>query len=266
MQLLLLALPLIAPALAYPSGEWTDVEGDDAPQVVYIVPNNITIDPWAEIDTTIPGIRVIEPDVLANLTSIETEPEDGLPQPSLEGRNTVRTNFLLGRSRAEFGCDQSIRDVFQEAIATLCYNGGCDGGSSFYKRVRWSSVTGFANIRLTAQGTYVGQHTRAYLIDAVRATVNPQSATSYSKGWVVPIGKGGQAIIRCTMSRFPNYVQVTRRVNDLLRDEVKVWVYPPEKSTQTFCMATSIMSSIAGAINGVAGGFFGLVAVGACSA
>ncbi|WYZ36170.1 hypothetical protein EsH8_XI_000053 [Colletotrichum jinshuiense] len=229
MQLRLLFLSLIAPAIGAPAEQRRDDIADGFAGPGYIVPNNITIDPFVEIDPTIPGIRLAS-DLEANNTdlALDVEPQGS----SLDARATVKTTFILGKSRAEYGCDQSIRAVFESAITTLCYNGGCDSGSSYYRAVRWSKgERQKVNLRVTISGTYSG-NVRYRLVDAVKATVNPNSATSYEKQWAVPIGRGGQAILKCTMSRFPNYVQVTRRVDGNLRDELKVTVHPPEKESQ----------------------------------
>ncbi|KAK6207828.1 hypothetical protein QIS74_12909 [Colletotrichum tabaci] len=262
MQVFLLILSLVAPTIGAPTEEWTDGISDGFAGPGYIVPNNISIDPFVEIDPTIPGIRLaLDLEAADAGLGPDVEPQGG----GLEARAAVTTSFILGKTRAEYGCDQSIRAVFESAITTLCYQGGCDVGSSYYRSVRWSKGDRQrVNIRVAVTGTYSG-NVRHRLVDAVKQTVNPQSATSYEKRWAVQIGLGGQAVLKCTMSRFPNYVQVTRRVDGNLRDEIKVTVYPPEKEKQIGCIIASTLAAIAGAIGGVAGGFFGTVAVPFCS-
>ncbi|KAH7123377.1 hypothetical protein B0J13DRAFT_566498 [Dactylonectria estremocensis] len=257
MKLTLLVLPLIAPVFATPTVESVDdIEWLEGPG--YIVPDNITIGPFDDIDPTIPGIRLVgdfEDFEARNESTLDVELSEG----DIEARaDSVKTNFFIGKKRAEYGCNQSVRPIFQKAVEALCHNGGCDEGSSYYYKVKWSNVAGSANLKVKVSGFYYG-NVRHRLIDAAKSLVVTKAFTSYTKAWQVQIGLGGAAILRCSMTRFPNYVQIDRRVNGNMRDQLKIVVTPPEAEKQAICMLLDTLSKMAGALGGAAGGFFGIV-------
>ncbi|KAM0330474.1 hypothetical protein ACHAQA_003418 [Verticillium albo-atrum] len=260
MKFTLLVLPLIAPIFAAPVKEWED----DMPLLEgrgYIVPSNITIEPFEKIDPTSMGISL----------AVDRR-SDNAPAPDVESLHhgiearakDVETTFFIGSKRAEYGCKQMVRPIIQQAIDSLCRDGACDEGSSYYHEVDWSGqFTKRANVKVDVKGSYNDGNLQK-LADAAKSMVIKEAFTSYEKQWRMMAGRGASLVGRCEMTRFPNFIKIVRRVDGGMEDMIDILVTPPEEEKEDYCMVIEMLKAMASAIKGVAGDFFGIVPVPEC--
>jgi hypothetical protein len=197
-------------------------------------------------------------------------------------KSSIRTKVALGKTIIDYGCDASIQKTLREAVWNSCKNGACDDMTPYSRDVDWTSGSAWPRPRkleVTVEGMYNAKGAKNAFIDALMATVNPDTAVPKTLHWSsASHWAGGYG--ECKMSRFPNFIQISRWNED---DEVKDWIKlniaeidgnegrgnPNLQRNQAFqltkilefCMANKILGAVAGALDGVAGGFFGLVDV-----
>ncbi|WYZ37669.1 hypothetical protein EsH8_II_001175 [Colletotrichum jinshuiense] len=164
----------------------------------------------------------------------------------------------MGRTKVDYGCDASIRKTLNEAIESLCRNGFCDAGTVYSRKVKYMNggplTTAWSRVEI--EGTYDGPQTRGNVQKAVEKMITPDTAVPairrYSTGnnWN-PINQ------RCKMSKFSNYIHVHKQFNPPVNIQIRISLH----TTNSNCIAQDILNTVAGTINPVAGGFFGLLSL-----
>ncbi|KAF2101951.1 hypothetical protein NA57DRAFT_73390 [Rhizodiscina lignyota] len=176
----------------------------------------------------------------------------------LSKRDSTTTDVILGKTQIDYGCDASIRKTLNGAIEKLCTESGCDGGSDYSRDVDWTDGGGApvpTGIKVTVEGAWHAKNSKEAYNDAVMATVNPKSAVPEERRWRQN-GFQGDVVGICKMSKFPNYIHISRFNGNNMQDEIIINV--ELEKNEDLCLATSVLGAVAGAVNGVAGGFFGV--------
>jgi len=147
-------------------------------------------------------------------------------ESDLEGRAARETRVFLGKTLVDYGCAASVRIPLGEAIHSLCSNGFCDDGSVYTRKVKYMDrgplTTAWLQIRI--EGRYYGRHTRGYVAGAVKSMAidkTVQKATRYYYPSHPLL-----ASQRCVMSKFPNYIHVSKDFGDKVDMRIRISLNP----------------------------------------
>ncbi|KAI1861169.1 hypothetical protein JX265_009788 [Neoarthrinium moseri] len=182
----------------------------------------------------------------------------------------VETKVVMGETMMQWGCETDVQAKIKDAINSACRKeGGCDEGSpkSFDIR-KWEGTSkepSDAKLNIRLDGKYSNEKAKNALQEALQATAKGDSVTTNDQKWIVratPSGshwgmtdRGG----KCAEKQFPNYVAINRFENGNLRESMEFRAELVEGKKN--CLGVTIMGAIAGAINPIAGKFFGAVKV-----
>lgn len=218
------------------------------------------------------------------------------PSASLVGRGAkqgVHTTVVMGKTQMQWGCDTDVKDKIRAAAKALCpESGGCDRGSSQgWDVAKWEgddAAPSGARLNLRLEGKYATRDSHDALLEALLATATGDSAPTEKRKWLDRAtesgshwgltSRGGE----CAVSTFPNYVAVNRFDGEDLMHSIEFHAELVEGESKSAhlltqiplffsfhsffraliiltanCLAPKILGAIAGAINPIAGKFFG---------
>ncbi|KAH6657104.1 hypothetical protein BKA67DRAFT_532333 [Truncatella angustata] len=184
--------------------------------------------------------------------------------------DAVETKVVMGETRMQWGCDTDVQAKLRDSINAACKKeGGCDEGTpKSFDISKWEGTTkepSDAKLNIRLEGKYSNEDARNALQEALEATVTGDSVTTNDQKWIVRASasanhwgmsdRGGD----CSEKQFPNYVAINRFESGNLKEsmEFRAELVEGEKN----CLGVTIMGAIAGAINPIAGKFFGAVKV-----
>ncbi|KAK9774073.1 hypothetical protein AB5N19_06935 [Seiridium cardinale] len=184
--------------------------------------------------------------------------------------DNVETKVVMGETMMQWGCDTDVESKIKDAVDSACKSeGGCDEGSpKKFDIKKWegkSEEPSDADLNIRMDGKYSNQKARDALQEAMQATATGDSVTADDQEWkIVASGAGSHAGVtdrggKCSEKQFPNYVAINRFEDGNLKDsmEFRAELVEGEKN----CLGVDILGAIAGAINPIAGKFFGAVKV-----
>ncbi|KAK1574393.1 uncharacterized protein LY79DRAFT_367960 [Colletotrichum navitas] len=165
---------------------------------------------------------------------------------SLEKRGEMRGTMKIGKTYMDYGCDASIRKTLDEGIRALCDGNGCDGGSSWSRKVKHTqgSVPADATITVRAEGIYKDSYALDRLREGVLESVRPDTTKGYNRSWYWRQPGGWEVSGTCKMSRFANYVGL-QRVDGPSAAWIKVYV-SIKKPTSTVELAQWVFTNVVG--------------------
>ncbi|KAL6849290.1 hypothetical protein ACO1O0_008826 [Amphichorda felina] len=189
----------------------------------------------------------------------------------------IKTKVTIGENEIPWGCrsDIVVEDWIREGLDELCKDNGCDEGSDKKFDSEYVVVESLdeADLIITAEGIYPDGF-KDNFIDAM-AAIPPSGAVTWKEKDYVIWGAVASPTT-CDSPRFANYVQVSKFEGDtnlVGHMEFKAELSIKDESGQTqynthidlflaICeMINKILGSVAGAVSGIGGGFFGLVEV-----
>jgi hypothetical protein len=141
-------------------------------------------------------------------------------------RDDLSTMVVLGKTIIDYGCSASIRHTLNLAIDNLCYDGDCEGGSTFSRKVLWTKgilLPREIDIKVQIDGSWAKKEARDMFKLAVQATVNPKTAVPKKVLFGDLLGDEGERG-ECKMSRFPNFIQITNFDGGNDKDHIKIYV------------------------------------------
>ncbi|KAM3414302.1 hypothetical protein BST61_g10955 [Cercospora zeina] len=190
---------------------------------------------------------------------------------SLFARDNARTTKpYVGKTRIPYGCNTDIGNYVFSRIHELCDEDRCDSGSSISAEVEYpkSGKKQKANVVVSVQGFYPSG-SKDHMIRAIQAMVPQNGVEYYDVTSYGPI-RGGhtiQEITKCEVVGSSNFfsVVVTNDADDSLVGNLDVSVTFAEGENAVICgTIATVAKEIAGAINGIAGGLFGVVQAVSC--
>ncbi|KAH9900479.1 hypothetical protein F4778DRAFT_791753 [Xylariomycetidae sp. FL2044] len=181
---------------------------------------------------------------------------------------TITTKVLMGKTMIQWGCETDVKKKIGEAVEKQCSPSGgtCDEGTpQEYKVKKWrgdDDEPSDAKLKITLEGKFSEEKYLDNLSRALQATAD-KGVKSEDKKWAEPFTaaamrygtniKKGQ----CKVNKFPNYVAINRYEG---RNIVESLEFHAEIETgEKSCLGPSILSDVAGAVNPIAGAFFGVV-------
>ncbi|XEV01473.1 hypothetical protein FSHL1_006760 [Fusarium sambucinum] len=244
----------------------------------WIVPANVTVEDW---DNAVPGEGWIPADEymrrmgitpleeLEDVSTLEEHDIGTLPLPLgergelLERAGGTRVN--IGRTLTDYGCAASVRKPIEESLNMICSNGFCDQSVTYVRTIDWLN-NGFGagmsrkQLRVDIKGNYRGPQTKGHFIEAAKRIVNPDSVSHARRSLKVDTttcrNYGICKIVTCDMSKFANFISISKLDN--FDTYISIDMNIKMHETNNHCIALSVMTAIARAISGLAGGFFGL--------
>ncbi|KAK1973739.1 hypothetical protein LZ30DRAFT_787537 [Colletotrichum cereale] len=174
---------------------------------------------------------------------------DEFGDTSLDGplgkRAAMRGTMKVGKTYMDYGCDASIRKTLDEGIRALCDGNGCDGGSSWSRKVKHSQGhrPADATISVRAEGVYKDGYALNKLREGVLESVRPDTTKPKNVSWYWK-QPGWEVSGTCKMSRFANYVGL-QRVDGPSPGWIKVYV-TIKKPTSTVELAGWVFENVVG--------------------
>ncbi|KAK2055211.1 hypothetical protein LY76DRAFT_662601 [Colletotrichum caudatum] len=197
----------------------------------------------ADFDSEQGGIQVVEGEWF-NVTAEEFG--DTSFDGPLGKRGEMRGTMKIGKTYTDYGCDASIRKTLDGGIRALCDGNGCDGGSTWSRKVQHTQGARPADATITVrvEGVYKDSFALNKLREGVLESVRPDTAKGYSRSWYWRQPGGWEVSGTCKMSRFSNYVGL-QRVDGPSPGWIKVYV-SIKKPTSSVELATWVFSNVVG--------------------
>ncbi|WYZ42069.1 hypothetical protein EsH8_V_000964 [Colletotrichum jinshuiense] len=195
---------------------------------------------------------------LGNFSAVEglvTSADDD-EESDIASRQTRQTNVLVGKTQVDYGCDASIRKTLGEAIHSLCWNGLCDGGTLYTRKVKHLDRGPFRDawIQVRIEGHYDGPNTRGYIANVVENLVTPKTAIPAWREYH-HMSQHNYYTHACSMSKFANYVAIHKRFSP---NPVDIRINISLHTSNQYCAGADIFREVLGAVNGYAAAFFNI--------
>ncbi|KAK2009139.1 hypothetical protein LZ32DRAFT_684031 [Colletotrichum eremochloae] len=161
-------------------------------------------------------------------------------------RGVMRGTMKIGKTYMDYGCDASIRKTLDEGIRALCDGNGCDGGSTWSRKVKYThgSRPEDTTISVRAEGVYKDRYALNKLREGVLESVRPETTKGYNRSWYWRQPGGWEVSGVCKMSRFANYVGL-QRVDGPSAAWIKVYV-SIQKPKTSMELAQWVFSNVVG--------------------
>ncbi|KAI5363636.1 hypothetical protein Slin14017_G056000 [Septoria linicola] len=191
---------------------------------------------------------------------------------SILSRDVKRiTSPFVGKTRIPYGCNTDIGNYVFSKLHELCYDYSCDEGSDVNVPVEYpdGGRKKEANVNVKVRGFYP-RGSKDSMIRAIQAMVPQNGVEYYDVTSYGPIrAHAAQDITRCEVVGSSNFfkVMLANEGEDALVGEMAVEVSFGMGENGAICgTIATVAKEIAGAINGIAGGLFGIVQAVSCSA
>ncbi|GKT47793.1 uncharacterized protein ColSpa_07974 [Colletotrichum spaethianum] len=103
----------------------------------------------------------------------------------LDKRGAMRGTMTVGKTYMDYGCDASIRKTLDQGIRALCDGNGCDGGSTWSRKVQHSEGhrPADATISVRVEAVYKDGYALNKLREGVLESVRPDTTKPKNINW-----------------------------------------------------------------------------------